>query len=288
MKLRTAFACLLTLVLVSGTLAIAQDSSASMTTHPKVLVVVREWEKLNAGSEHNKTEGAYVAALKKADYKSNYFAACGVTGKPRCLYFSGFDSYDAWFKSTREMNTNKDLTAELDPINKADTDLLQGTEVVAMTYSADLSYKDDHSVATSRFIEADVMRVKPGHMGDFYKLVKMVKEANDKAGSDSHWSAFQVSFGGDPSTVVFYTADKDAAELDHIMVNDSKMWSVLSALEKQEFESLYAKSVDHEESELLAINPTMSYPPDSWVKANPDFWTPKPAEAPAKGKEKKK
>lgn len=288
MKLRTVFACLLALVLVSSTWAFAQDSSANIAAHPKVLVVIREWEKLNAGAEHNKTESAFVAALKKADYKSNYFAACGVTGKPRCLFFSGFDSYDAWFKSTREMYGNKDLSAELDPINKADTDLLQNTEVVAMTYSSELSYKDDHSVATARFLEADVMRVKPGHMGDFSKLVKMVKEANDKAGTDSHWSAFQVSFGGDPSSVVFYTADKNAAELDHSMVNDSKMWSAMSALEKQEFESLYAKSVDVEQSELLTINPAMSYPPDSWVKADPDFWTPKPAEAPAKGKEKKK
>ena len=190
MKLRTAVTCLWALVLVSGTWAFAQDSSANTATHPKVLVVVREWEKLNVGAEHNKTESVYVAALNKANYKSNYFTACGVSCKPRCLFFSGFDSYDAWFKSTKEMNSNKELSAALDPIIKADTDLLQNTDVVAMAYSPELSYKDDHSVATARFIEADVMRIKPGHMGDFYKLVKMVKEANDKAGTDSHWSAF--------------------------------------------------------------------------------------------------
>ena len=66
------------------------------------------------------------------------------------------------------------------------------------------------------------------------------------------------------------------------------MWGAMSALEKQEFESLYAKSVDQEESQLLVINPGMSYPPDSWVKADQDFWTQKKEEAPAKGKEKKK
>lgn len=287
MKLRKPVVYLLALVLLSGTWVIAQESTASTSKHAKVLVVVREWEKLNVGSEHNKTEGQYAAALKKAGVNLHNFAACGITGKPRCLFFSGFDSYEDWFKAAHEMNTNKELAAALDPINKADSDLLLSYEIAVLSYVPELSYKDDHSVATSRFIEADAMRIKPGHMGDFFNLVKMVKEANDRAGVDSHWSAYQVYFGGDPSRVVFYTADKDAAEIDHNILNNDKMWKAMSELERQKFAELY-KSIDSEEQELLAINPAMSYPPDAWVQANPDFWTPKTEEAPVKGKEKKK
>jgi hypothetical protein len=40
-------------------------------------------------------------------------------------------------------------------------------------------------------------------------------------------------------------------------------------------------SIQDSDSQLFEINPKQSYPPDAWVKDNPDFWKPKPAVAPA-------
>jgi len=39
---------------------------------------------------------------------------------------------------------------------------------------------------------------------------------------------------------------------------------------------LEAAAVETSQSNLFSFNPRMSYPPDAWVKADPDFWAPKP------------
>jgi hypothetical protein len=39
--------------------------------------------------------------------------------------------------------------------------------------------------------------------------------------------------------------------------------------------------VESSSHQLFAFNPRMSYVPEEWIKADPDFWKPKPAMAPA-------
>jgi hypothetical protein len=49
---------------------------------------------------------------------------------------------------------------------------------------------------------------------------------------------------------------------------------------------LESSAVEFHQTNLFHFNPAMSYPRDEWVKADPDFWKPKPAaKVPAKTKE---
>ena len=43
------------------------------------------------------------------------------------------------------------------------------------------------------------------------------------------------------------------------------------------FDALFGAAVDSSRSELFAVNPKQSYVSDEWIKADPDFWKPKPA-----------
>jgi hypothetical protein len=51
---------------------------------------------------------------------------------------------------------------------------------------------------------------------------------------------------------------------------------------------LQTAAIDYSQTNLFQFAPAMSYPPDAWVKADPDFWKrkgpshAKPAEKPAK------
>jgi hypothetical protein len=288
MKWHTISAFGLAIAVACGTMAYAQDSD-SMGQHPKVLQITREFEKPGKGPEHDKTEGAFVAALRKGNVTMHYFSACSVTGKPRCLYFAGFDSYASWEMANKAMMADKNLAAEMTSATTADSELLESTEEAAFSYSKGLSYKDDADIAHARYIEVDSYRVKPGHFSDFMELVNMIKDANDKAGTSMHWSAYHLDFGGDPEIVNFFTADKSMADLDKEIMDGDKFWEKLGEDGRKRYEELYARAVADEVEQLLAINPAQSYPPDSWVKADPEFWTVKTESAPAvKAKEKKK
>ena len=42
------------------------------------------------------------------------------------------------------------------------------------------------------------------------------------------------------------------------------------------FDKLFGEAVDSSRSELFSINPKQSYVTDDWIKADPEFWKPKP------------
>jgi hypothetical protein len=57
---------------------------------------------------------------------------------------------------------------------------------------------------------------------------------------------------------------------------DGKAFAAATTEEqKQKIRDLTASTTESTESHIFAINPKMSYVPDSWVKADPTFWSQK-------------
>ena len=81
-------------LLVGGMgIAVAQDT----TPPPKVLAVYREFVKPGKGGAlHEKAESAFVQAMTRAKWPTHYFAASSITGKPRVLFFTAYESFEAW------------------------------------------------------------------------------------------------------------------------------------------------------------------------------------------------
>jgi hypothetical protein len=56
----------------------------------------------------------------------------------------------------------------------------------------------------------------------------------------------------------------------------------------KKFGDLYAECCEASQDQLFAFNPHQSYVQEEWIKADPDFWKPKPvaasAKAPGEGK----
>src|SRR5271170_316033 len=76
----------------------AQDAS---TARPKVLQITREFVKPGrAGSAHDKTESAFVEAMRRAKWPTNYIGLASLSGKSRAIFLSRYDSFEAWQKDT--------------------------------------------------------------------------------------------------------------------------------------------------------------------------------------------
>ena len=89
---------LVAMLLLGGLgIARAQDEPAT-TPPPKVMQIIREFVKLEAGAAHEKAEGGFVQAFARAKWPTHYFAASALTGKPRVLFFVAYDSFEAWEK----------------------------------------------------------------------------------------------------------------------------------------------------------------------------------------------
>jgi hypothetical protein len=106
--------------------------------------------------------------------------------------------------------------------------------------------------------------------------VKMVKEANEKAGNNAHWLAYEMAYGGEGNTVIALSHRKSMAEIDTDFAEGKKFAEAIGGEEgMQKLDEVCGLGSESSRTELFSVNPKQSYVPDTLVKADPDFWKPK-------------
>ena len=110
------FGC--SLLAVSFLSAFAGIVSAQEKSYPppKVLLIMREYTKPGkAGAVHDKAESAFVQAFARAKWSTtHYFGMTSLSGKSRALFFTPYESFEAWEKDAQATEKNAALSAALD------------------------------------------------------------------------------------------------------------------------------------------------------------------------------
>lgn len=277
--MKSIASCLLGATLLSAGmgLAVAQEAPEGTTPPPKVLVIDREFMKPGkSGAVHEKSESAFVQAYARAKWPSHYFAANSLTGKNRTLFFIGYDSFEAWEKDAAAQQDNAALSAATDRAAVADGDLLSETDAGVFTYNEEQSLRGPVDIAHMRYFEIALYRVRPGHRHEWNELVKLVKDAYDKI-PDAHWAMYQAMYGQEDVTYLVVIPMKSATEIDKSMGTDKQFAENMGEDGMKKLSELESSAVEFTQTNLFMFNAAMSYPPDAWVKADPNFWKPKAA-----------
>jgi len=280
--MKSIASCLLGAILLSAglTMATAQDAPEATTPPPKILVIDREFLKPGkGGAVHEKSESAFVQALARAKWPTHYFAANSLTGKSRALFFVPYPSFAAWEQDALAQQKNAALSAALDRAALADGDLLSETDAGVFTYNEDQSLRGPVDIAHMRYFEISLYRVRPGHRREWNDIVKLVKVAYDKI-PDAHWAVYDALYGQEDVTYLVIIPMKSAAEIDKSMEENKQFVEAMGEDGMKKLSELESSAVEFTQTNLFQFSPAMSYPPDAWVKADPDFWKPKAA-APA-------
>ena len=268
-------------------IAAAQEHSDGMMGPPPVLVVFREVLKPGKmGSTHEKSESAFVQAYARANWPTHYFAVDSLSGHPRSLFFTGYDSFAAWEKDSLATQKNAQLSAALDRAALADGDLLSEAELLVLRFDEKYSLRADVDIAHMRYFEVGSYRVKPGHHHEWDEAVKLVKAAYEKI-PDAHWATFHAVYGTEDEGYAIFTPLKSLAEVDKSFMESKDFVTAMGEEGMKKLHELESSAIASTSSQLFQFNPRMSYPPDAWVKADPDFWKPKMAAAAAPKKSEK-
>ena len=265
-------------LLVGGIgLATAQDTS-EVQPPPKVLALYREYLKPGkAGTVHEKSESAFVQAVTKAKVPTNYLAVDSISGRPRSLFLFPYDSFDGIEKDYMNTQKNPALATALDHAMVTDGELLSDMDSTLLAYREDQSLRPNVDIAHMRYFEISLFQVRPGHGKDWDDIVKLVLAAYEKV-PDAHWATYEVVYGQQPnSTYVVFTAIKSAADIDKEFAQDKDFVAAMGEEGMKKLAELETQALESRQSNLFSFNPRMSYPPERWVKADPDFWKPKPA-----------
>jgi hypothetical protein len=268
----------LSLAVASSLPAVAQDASSSQ---PKYLQVTVEYSKPGKGGlAHDKTESAFVQAMRKAKFPLHYTAYNSISGRARAIYLTPFNSFEEEQNAAKIFDTPT-TASEFERINVADGELLDETRVLIFSSDPELSYHSKTPGPKNRYLEADIFQVRPGHGKEFADLIKLYAAMLDKIGSTQHWGAYRAEYGEAVGTCVLLTGSNSEAEIDQHFSEDPKLSAALSDDDKKKIRELRAAAVESERVELYSVNPTQSYVADDWTSADPGFWKPKAAPAPA-------
>jgi hypothetical protein len=279
-------------LLVAPVAMCAQENSSSAasatTPPPKVLAVFREFLKPGKnGSIHEKSESTFVQAWRRAKWPTHYLAVDSLSGETRTLFLTGYDSFDAWEKDVQATQNNPTLAATINRAAIADGDLLSKTDSSAWVYNPDHSFDAPVDLANMHYFEIDVFHVKQGHDTDWDQIMKLVIEAYQRI-PNTHWAAYDSVFGANGGTHVFLVPMKNAWEIDHNLASQKDFVDAMGEDGMKKLEELTAAAIESSENNIFVFNPRMSYVPEEWIQANPDFWKPKATAAPAKKPGEKK
>ena len=269
-------ACLLSLSLLVAGLATAQEKPSTIPP-PKVLVITREFVKPGrAGTAHEKTESAFVQAFSNSKWPTHYLAVDSLSGRPRSLFMTGYDSFEALEKDTFAVQKNTALSASLDRAALSDGDLLSDIDAGTFAYREDLSLRPGADIPHMRYFEILRFHIRPGHDKDWESLVKLVTGAYEKM-PDVQWASYQSVFGAPGDTFLIFIPRKSAAEIDRAFAQGKQFEAAMGEEGMKQMRELSAAAIESSETNLFAFNPRMSYVSEEWTKADPEFWTVKPA-----------
>jgi hypothetical protein len=253
----------------------AQDNGAQnngVDGPPKILVIQREMLKPGkAGAMHMKSEAAFIHAMANAKATPRYLAMTSLSGQSRALFFSGYSSLDAWEQENKSINKDAVLSAALDRATVADGDLL--TEYAQSVWLR----RDDLSMNMSnlqgdRYMEITQYMVRPGHRHEWEELVKLVMEGYKKGIPDANWVMFEQLYGTNGNAFLVIGKLKSMTEADQHLGSQKQFGDAVGEDGMKKIGELEAACVESEQTNLFAFEPKMSYPPEAWTKAEPDFW----------------
>jgi hypothetical protein len=257
---------------------VAQDAPAL----PKILEIMREYTKPGkSGAAHEKTESLFVQAMARAKWPTHYFALSSLSGKSRALFLTRYDSLEAWEKDGDATEKNAAFSAALDHASQVDGDLLEEIDQSVWIRRDDLSLRPRSDMSHMRFMEISSYHVRPGHGHEWNELVKAVKAGYEKSVHDAHWGAYELLYGGDGDSYIVLTSRASLAEVDRGFENDKQFVAAMGEDGMKKLQEEISTAVDSVQHQLFAFSPSMSYPDDSWIKADPDFWKQKTAKTAA-------
>lgn len=261
--------------------AAAQEKSPGNASVPKVLQIQREFVKPGkAGMVHDKSESAFVEAMRRAKWPTNYLGMTSLSGKSRALFLTSYESFEAWEKDSDAVQKNAALSAALDRAFMADGELLESTDQGVFYFNEEMSLRPRADLSQMRYLEVEVFHVRPGKDKQWTEVMKMVKAGYEKGVPDAHWGMFQQVYGGDGGTFLALISHKSLAEIDREFAQDKQFEAALGEDGMKKLDELFGASVESSQQQLFAFNPHMSYVNDEWIKADPGYWNPKAAAKP--------
>jgi hypothetical protein len=269
---------------------LAEAQQAPATPTPPVLVIYREEVKPGRGAAHAANETAWAQGFAKAGVPQHWLGMTSMAGPSEAWFLSGYGSYAEFQQAEDAIEGAPAMQAVADKFSALETDVIDRTTAIVTNYRPALSYQPEVSLPAMRFMQVDVVRVKPGHDREFRAAWRMQVEAHTKAKMDEHWAVYESAAGTADLTFFFIYPLKSLSQVDASgpMHGADGFRTAVGEGGREQMREATRASVESQQSYIFRVRPAMSTLPKEWIDADPSFWTVKAPDVPAVATARKK
>ena len=246
---------------------------------PNLLAIYREEVRPGKGAAHTANEQAWAAAFTKGQAPIQWLAMTTLAGPSEAWFLSAYDSYAAFEKVEKAMEGSAALSAEQDKFSSQESDLLSRTSAIIARYQPAMSYQPKVSIAQMRYMQIDVVQLKPGHGGDYTEAWRSIVAAHEKAKLNEHWAVYAVQGGMPTGTFLFIYPLKSLEHLDGVqaMHTGNEYRDAVGESGRARQNQLTRDGVEMQQTFLFAFQPRMSLLSKEFIDQDSAYWSPKPA-----------
>ena len=264
---------------VAGSLAAYAQAPA--VSPPNILNIETINIKPYADGPFDKVASEYPAVSQQLKDPTHLLAMEALTGAPRAIYLSGYDSFEALQKSEEWLGGDAATDAKFDALDAREALYISEVHHTLWHYRPDLSNNVAAAdIPHSHYWEVIVFHMRPGHDEQFEEMTKLYRDANLKSGQNIPWSSYEGMMGVTDAYLVLIPMSSLKDE-DSGLAHKKDFGAALGEEGRNKLNKLSEQNVVSVEDNLWLVNPEWSYVEKSWIDADPHYWAYEPAAKPA-------
>ena len=259
----------LSLALTGSLAALAQ---APAVPPPNILNIETVNIKPYTDGPFDKVASEYPGLSKELKDPTHVLAMEALTGAPRAIFLSGFDSFEALQKNEEWLPGDAATDAKFDALDAREAPYISEVHHTIWHYLPDLSNNVAAAdIPHSHYWEVIVFHMRPGHTEQFAEMTKLYRDADLKSGQNVPWSTYEGMLGVTDSYLVLIpmTSLKDE---DAGLAHKRDFGAALGDDGRRRLNKLSEENVASVEDNLWMVNPEWSYVEKSWIDADPQYW----------------
>lgn len=249
---------------------------------PAVLSIYREVIKEGRGSAHEKTEGEWARAMRRAKFPAHSVGLTTIAGPNEVWFVERFESFAKMEEAMKAFESGP-LKNETEMLDARDGELRASSRNMIAVYRKDLSYRPElWNLGKIRAVTVMRMQVKPGMIPEFTKGTQESFAAYAKSNFPLPVMTAQVVAGAPAGTFLHFIGTESLGVFDKMTEYQAAWMQAMGQERAMEFMKSEGAVFQSMETLMFRVSPGMSYVSKETEDADPAFWRPKPAAAPAK------
>jgi hypothetical protein len=265
----------LTIFFLQGPVLAAQDQKPANVDAAPPAVALFGHQAVFSGKSANreKTVAGLSRACDRLEAPKFWVDLESLTGDPEALVFSPYDSYEQMEQSNAEWAKFLVGHPELGHMQEEAGGLVGSERKIIALRRDDLGYlAESIDLSEARFVHVLEVHLFPGREGDFAEAFKILVDAYTKIQADTPWVVYQVDAGTAAPTFLVLRPMAEMKQNDDLLAASGNLLEAEGDQGRETLSKIVREAYASTESNLYAVNPTMSHVSKEFAAADPDFW----------------